>query len=202
MFTKTMHAHSKACFRGIWMKFDSASGSIIALEALLVAMLFTSFLIAIFQEGFFAAFAALQAALVIVYLLALFVFVRKHYAKEFWKYALFFVVLAVFVNSAWIVRFFGAKKATEYTNYFLLIVAAMLVFVLLFRLLLGKRHATGKVLFSEGGTAVVQTDFDLLSFTNAGKYVVKTKKKLKKGQTVKLKTGVGLFYTKPKEAIE
>jgi len=66
---------------------------------------------------------------------------------------------------------------------FIIIFAAFLV---AFQVFFRKNHVFGTVLAQDGEWAVVQVSFDLCSGVGTGFYAVKTRKKLKKGEEVKM----------------
>ena len=81
------------------------------------------------------------------------------------------------------------------------VLAALIVFVLMFRVFFGRKYVCGKVVMCREGEAVVETDFDIRTFTPMGKYVVKSEGKCSAGQEVKVGFALGVFGRKPKKII-
>ncbi|MFH1224471.1 MAG: DUF2101 family protein [Candidatus Diapherotrites archaeon] len=163
--------------------FSWRSFIIIQLQALLVLMVLLLF--ARFSE-FGWLVPAGEVLLSALYLYIVFAQVRDEFAKEFTQYAIFFLGMLVFVQAAWIMQgIFGEGEAGYYQ--FALLLALLLVFVVCFRMVFGRKYVPAKVLLSDGELAVVETRYDLLSFTNAGRHIVHAERKYAKGAEVKLK---------------
>lgn len=162
--------------------FSYRSFIIIQLQALLVLMVLLLF-VRFSEFGWIV--PAGEALLSALYLFVMFAEVRKEFAKEFTQYAIFFLDMLVFVQAAWIMQgFFGENEGVQ---YFVILLALLLVFVVAFRMVFGRKYVPAKVLLGDGELAVAETRYDLLSFTNAGRHIVKTERKYAKGAEVKLK---------------
>ena len=162
--------------------FSYRSFIIIQLQALLVLMVLLLF-VRFSEFGWIV--PAGEVLLSALYLFVMFAEAGKEFAKEFTQYAVFFLGMLVFVQAAWIMQgFFGENEGMQ---YFVILLALLLAFVVCFRAVFGRKYVPAKVLLSDGEIAVVETRYDLLSFTNAGRHIVHTERKYAKGAEVKLK---------------
>lgn len=164
------------------------------LQFLIVAMLLASFL-RIFVPWAYAVVA--EIALSACYFFVLLKEVRADVGKEFAAYAIFFGALWLFIGLSWAAQFFALTIANA--QYFLLLLIALVLFVVLFRVFFGRNYTKGRVLLAGNGIAVVETGFDLLSFSNAGRHIVETVRSYAKGDGIRLKKG---FFSKKYRAIE
>lgn len=179
--------------------FNYRSFLIVELQLLILLMLLILFLRN--AVGFYL-FAGAQVILSVTYLYIILVQLEKESKEEFSRYIIFFLAVLVFVQVIWVIPAFLIKDFFYQYIFFIVALIGLLLFVLLFNLFFGRNYTKGKVLLSNGEMAVVEAQFDLLSFTNAGKYVVATDRKRNKGATVKVKIRKLLFYRKPFKIIE
>lgn len=118
-----------------------------------------------------------------------------------WVYTLvFFGVLWLLIQAVWVLQ--GFTSAEMFGFGVIGVLGALIVFVLLFRVLFGRKYVMGRVVMCKKGEAVVETDFDIRTFTPAGKYVVKSEGKCAVGQDVKVGFGFAGLGGKPKKIIE
>jgi hypothetical protein len=135
-----------------------------------------------------------------MYFFVLFFLVRKELKEQFYRFTLFFGVLWGFVQLAWFLE--KNIKGTEKLNYLFGLLFFLVVFFIVFRLIAAKSHSTGTVLSSDGKITVVETEFDLMSFTKGGKHVIETPKKYAVGSKVKIKLSQSGLWKKKPEIIE
>ena len=173
--------------------------AVIKLELLSVLMLFLSFL-KIFVP--IEAIIALETVLAALFLFFLFTETRKLFARDFTAYAIFFLFLFAIILANLFSQLLPITETMLRFQVFFAMAIAFLVFLLLFRVFFVRNVVSGKIVSSEKGTAIVETDFDLPAMVNAGRYTVKARKKFEKGKTVKLKVKQALFGRKPAEIIE
>ncbi len=174
--------------------FNYRSFLIIELQLLILLMLLVLFLRNIVDFYFFAATELILSG---TYLYIILFQLKEEIKEEFNKYLIFFLAIWVFVQSVWLMSAFFIKDFFFQYIFFIAALIALILFVLLFNLFLGRNYTEGKVLLSNDKIAIVETQFDLLSFTNAGKYLVETDRKRNKGATVKVKIRNLLFSRKP-----
>lgn len=128
---------------------------------------------------------ALDLLLVIGFYLFLLRFGKKHFKKDFKKYALFFSLWLIIVQGAiFSILFLDPLKIG--VELFLGVLMALLLVSIVFRFLLGKKEVIGTILLSDSESAAVKVDFDLFAGLNEGKYVVKANQKYKKGKRVRV----------------
>jgi len=173
--------------------FNRKTFAVILLQLLLIAMAGILFSKSYIPLTIFVLAEILVAA---AYAKILFSDLRKIQEKEFWKYALFFGGTAAIIQAAWL--FDVVEIGISPFQEFAVVLAAFLVFVVGFRIIYGRKYTEGIVVLSDAEMAVVETEFDLLSFTNAGKHVVESDRPYKKGQKVRVVTEGVMFAGKPK----
>lgn len=171
------------------------SFSIIKIQSVLVVILFIGLL------GFFAnlwAVIVVQAFLSVFYFKILFYDLKKHFIKDFYKYALFFSGIYVFAELIWLLPgVYGLSDPVLATKIVLYELAGLVVFIMLFKLVFGVRTIKCRVLASSRDLAVVETDFNLLAFCKAGKYIAEASKKHREGETVSVEMSRGFARQKP-----
>lgn len=153
----------------------------LVLEILIILTALSGFSFFASPEAFFL----LQAVFFFAYFYFLFKS-REVFGRDFAKYFLFFAVIFVFIEAFWYSQFFFSGSVFERYYSFILLLLAFFAFVFLFRLLLGRNYSNAKVLLSGNGIAVLETDFDLLSFSLKGRHVINCGKKLKPNSLVKI----------------
>jgi len=178
--------------------FDRKAFYILVMQALLMLMAGTLF---IRHYAGDAAFVALEAVLAAAYAKVLLVDVRKIQKSDFGKYAIFFSGVAGIVQATWLIDYVNIGGISQFQK-FAGVAAAFILFVLVFRIVYGKRYTEAEVLTSDSGIAVVKTGFDLLSFTSAGKSIVETDLVVRKGQKVKVLVAGAFFAGKPRKIAE
>jgi uncharacterized membrane protein len=176
--------------------FSRKTFAVLLMQLLLIAMAAM-----LFFRGYidFVIFIAIELCLLLVYAELLFIELRKTLAEGFWKYVLFFAGIAAIIQIAWVVDFMALDGGT--LQRFVYVLVVFVVFVVGFRFVFGRNYTTGKVLIADGDMAVVETEFDLLSFTSAGKYIVENTS-AKRGQKVKVEIKGILFSGKPSRIAE
>ena len=85
---------------------------------------------------------------------------------------------------------------------FAAIAGAAVFFLILARKFIMRGHTTGKVLLSNGKLAAVETEFDILSGTAKGRFVVEEGKAHKEGAEVKISVKNALFGKRPERIID
>ena len=126
--------------------------------------------------------------------------IKKEFGKEFIRYFVYFIVLlglALYVA----VSLIEEEKLGPRIDLFLLLILAIVVVNVLFRIVLGMREVLGTVLLSDEKLAVVELPFDLFAGITAGRYVVETDKKLKKGEKVRVRIKQSLFQRIPERVL-
>ncbi|MFH1752123.1 MAG: DUF2101 family protein [archaeon] len=171
-----------------------------ALIKVLQAVIFLNLVLAIVLFSFNdLVFLVIPVVLTIVFLYFLFKLLKS--VKEKTIYFAFFFVLMVLTDLAWAGNFLLQSLSIFNYYYLIAVTAGLLVFIGFLRFAVKKNYCKGKVVLSDDKTAVIETDYDLTSFVKAGKFVVKTNKKLKVGATVKLKIKQGIFSVRPTEVV-
>ncbi|MFH1697077.1 MAG: hypothetical protein ABH854_04180, partial [Candidatus Diapherotrites archaeon] len=161
-------------------EFNYRSFIIIKLQALLVLMLLFLFLRLAVDAVIVLAVEALLSA---IYIFIFFSEVKREFPAELMRYGIFFLGVLAFVQAGGIMQFIGFAEAW----HFFALIIGLAVFLVLFRMLFGRKYSPAKVLLSDGELAIAETQFDLLSFTNAGKHIVRTERKYAKGAEIRLK---------------
>lgn len=177
---------------------SARSVAIVKMQALLFAVLAAAVLRLFVGFGFFI---GLNAVVSVAYFYVLLTAVRRETGSEFRHHLLFFAVLWLVLQALWVAQ--AALPATQQYAAFVVIVAALMGLVLGFRAVLGRDYTVGRVVMCDmaAKTAVVETEFDLRSFTNAGKHVVECPKRCAKGERVKVGLRFGYLGGKPKKVL-
>jgi len=174
----------------------SLNEKISVLQILIVLM----FLVLFFYFYFKELILIPEIILSIIFIFIIFL-LKKETLNEFKFYVLFFgFILFVFWLSFFAVVF--VKENLIKLNFSIFILIALIVFILLFKLFFGRNYCFGEVLLSDNEIAVIKKDFDLLSFSNKGEFIVKTNKAYKKGEKVKVLIGYKDLKRKPLKIIE
>lgn len=181
-----------------WIKRGKASAAalVMKLQILILAIAAATALRPVLGE---IGFAVLDIALSAYYFFVLLVEVRN--AAEGWKYyVVFFSGFWAVLQGVWVVQLMLPLAVQHIALVAAL--ALLLAFLLGFRIVCGRGHTTGRVLVCQGSTAVVETDFDIRTFTRAGKHIVDCGKQCKPGQVVKLGLAYGLLGGVPKRILD
>ena len=144
------------------MTGQEKAAKVLGLQALLLAMLLLGFAKTIFALTP-TIFFAVQAGLGLAYFFLLYQAAQKE--KERWPFLAFFFLLWLLVQASLALNFLLADFAMQTQAVILLMVFA-LAMLLVFRFFFSRNYTTGTVLLSDKSTALVQTDFDLLSFSS------------------------------------
>lgn len=145
----------------------------------------------------FLVYLALHALIVAAYLYVLFRQLLKE-VEEKNSYLIFFVILIALVEAAAFIPWLSAKFG--YGSYMACgLLVAMVAYAVGFRLLLGRNYTYGVVEICGENECTVKTEVDILAFTNAGKFIVKSARKYPKGQKAKIRVKQGLFSRRPYE---
>lgn len=120
---------------------------------------------------------------------------KKNFRKDLVPYTIlfgFFIIVSIIAPLV-LDYFIVIMDPIQSMRNTLYIAVIILIAYIVFRFGFSRKVMEGKVLMSEKGSAVVNTDFDLLAGVKAGRYVVDTKKRLRKGQKVKLSVKRSFF---------
>jgi uncharacterized membrane protein len=143
-----------------------------------------------FYYDFSIMVAQILPAIILVAALSRF---RKDYKSESMQYvALFTVFMLIALLAPFTARSAMSGNpfaAAQYVFYGLVVLLLGFVTV---KYALSRNYVEGKVLLSDGDTAAVLIDFDMMAGIRAGKYVVKNRG-AKKGQKVKVKIKKSFF---------
>jgi len=160
------------------------------LQLIIVVILF--FLLA---QNFFSPLILSAFVLIIssYYFYILFFELKKEIKEEEFNYYLvFFSLILVSIDLAYFLPFL---TGSYFYSFFIPIVIIFLLFSLGFAF--RRKYCFGKVKISSEKETVIEKDFDLLSFTTAGKYIVESEKSISKGKEVKVMVKTTLFGRKP-----
>jgi uncharacterized membrane protein len=148
--------------------------------------------------GFYG-FVAYECLCIALFFIILYL-IKKEFGKGFIRYFIYFIVLLGLVLYV-AVSLIEEEKLGPRIDLFLLLILAIVVVNVLFRIVLGKCEVSGTVLLSDEKLAVVELPFDLFAGITAGKYVVETDRKLKKGEKVRVRIKQALFRRIPERVI-
>ena len=142
----------------------------------------------------FIVIAVIQAVIALVFFYSLLIEIRKKFSQEFkyfvFIYGLFFLV----VQTMWLNNFFIPEENRMDVGFLLIFV--LIVIAVVFSIFLKKNFVKAIVLSSNGKITVIETEFDLRSFTKGGKHIIETEKKFKENQEIKVKIKKGIFGKK------
>lgn len=168
---------------------------IMILQLLIILMLLSLFFY-LYLESFILVIEVMLSVLYLFNVLLL----KKETKNEFKFYTLFFGVLLVVIwLSIFIILFI--EEITIKLNFSLYVLGFLLAFIISFKHLFGRNHCIAEVLVSDNEIAAIKKDFDLLSFSNKGTFVVATDKMYKKGEKVKVSFAYVGFKRKPAKII-
>jgi uncharacterized membrane protein len=163
------------------------------IQVLIFLMLLALFL----KEVFFEAMAVIEALLITGYAYAVWEMLKHVKKEDFKAYAVFFSGILFFVQGIWVIPIFIANGFIAQYYFLFTLLILLLVFVLAFSIFFGRKYTIGKVVSSTGKKAVVQTDFDLRSFTLGGEFIVEETEKHRGGEKVKIERQKGFSGRKP-----
>jgi len=143
-------------------------------------------------------FLIVELALIVILLYELASEGREEFKGDFFAYLYFFMGAVIIVQLSWIGPALFPQLITEV--YFPLgLIVLLVVFVAVFWFLFGRSYSFGKVLMSDGERLLIETEFDLRASITSKKQFLKSSKKFKNGQRVKLKLKRGVFGAVVKE---
>ncbi|MDO8538773.1 MAG: DUF2101 family protein [archaeon] len=167
---------------------------ILQLQLLVVVILLSGFLLNFVD---FSIFLAVEAVLAIYFLFLLFFQIRKEFKEQFNYFLLFFGVLFLLVELSWIIqKIIPAEDETQLNALFGLLFV-IIAFSIIYRVIFAKKTIKARIVMSENNSAVVKTDFDIFSFTKAGKHIVEAKKSYPTGKEVEVELKSSFLKTKP-----
>lgn len=173
--------------------FEYSNFLIMKMQILLVAMLLVIFFQIILESIWIY---VIEGLLVCSYLFVLFKEVKKEFAEEFKAHALFFIGTLVFVQASWILLLFF-KGMSEKINSFFYLLAGLIIFMTWFRVFFRKKFVIGKILLCDEEIAAVKIKYDLIGFVKGGKFIVKSNKRYKKGEKVRIEIKKGFWKKAP-----
>ena len=91
----------------------------------------------------------------------------------------------------WLNNFFVPEENRMDMGFLLIFI--LIVIALIFSIWLKKKTVKAIVLSSNGKITVVQTEFDLRSFTNGGKHIIETDKKFRENEEIEIKIKKSIF---------
>ena len=144
-------------------------------------------------------FVAYECLCIVLFFILLYL-IKKEFRGEFIRYFVYFIVLLGLVLYI-AVSLIEEEKLGPRIDLFLLLILAIVVVNVLFRVVLGKHEVLGTVLLSDEKLAVVELPFDLFAGITAGKYVVETDRKFKKGEKVRVRIKQALFRRIPERVL-
>ncbi|MEW6294758.1 MAG: DUF2101 family protein [Candidatus Diapherotrites archaeon] len=171
--------------------FGKTNFAVLQLQVAVVLMLLALF----FQDIVGVEFVAGVELILSVYFFFVLFMARKDFLGEWKLLALFFCVIYAIIQAYWISRYF-VRGAEERINIAFFLLLALFAFVIFFRVLLGRGFVFGKVLSSDGRITVVETFFDVRTFSKGGRHVIETEKNFREGKKVKLKVKNAFFGMK------
>lgn len=136
----------------------------------------------------------IEIVLSIVFLKILLIDLKKETKSEHKYSVYFFMPLFVLIQFSWLLQ----PIFLEQNNllYFFGFIITIFLYVIFFRVAFGRPYTHAKVLLSDNKMAVVETDFDIRSFSVAGKHIIKTDKKIAAGKTIKVQLKTSFFGKK------
>ena len=175
--------------------FKPIAYAVSKLQVLLIAILALLLLRQIADSYLISAAIAIFS---LYYLYILVVETRKEVEKrEFPFYFAFFFMLLFAVD----LSFFLSGFSGVYSVYAFAAPVSIILAVFIVSFLFRRKYCTAKVAMSEKGSAVIEKDFDLLSMTTAGKFVVESEKAILKGKEAKVAVKTTFFGRKPYKII-
>lgn len=180
-------------------KLFSQNFLILQLQLLIVLILLSGFLLSFID---FSVFLAIELIIGAYFLFLLFFQTKKEFQKQFNYFLLFFGVLFVLVELSWIVQKIIPAENENQLNALFGLLFAIIAFSILFRTIFAKKSIKARIVMSEKNSAVIETDFDIFSFTKAGKYIIETNKPYPTGKEVKVQLKNAFLKPKPWKIIE
>jgi len=159
---------------------------------LIIAGVFLKFLIP------YELFLIAELILIVVLLYELATEGREEFREDFSAYLYFFVGLIIIAQLSWLGPVF-AIDLSGMSFFFFALIILLFIFMAVFWIVFRRNYGFGKVVMSDGENCLVETEFDLRSWTVAKKHEIKSGVKFSKGERVKLRLKRGLFGPKPIE---
>ncbi|MFH1663510.1 MAG: hypothetical protein ABH986_01725 [archaeon] len=140
--------------------------------------------------AFISFIAGFEAIAVIEGILSLVLFhsmleAKKKFEKDFTLFLLVFGSVYIVVQLIWLNNFLIPAENRMDVGFLLIFI--LIVIAVAFSVLGKKNSVHGRVLSSNGKITVVETEFDLRSFTKGGKHLVETEKKFRENEAVKVR---------------
>jgi len=176
---------------------DPKEALVVGEVAVLIFILIGGFINEFFNFTLFIAFEALFIALFFLILWKM----KSVFGKGFIRYLLYFLILFCIILASLLLLVMSEKLAPRF-DVFLVLVIAVIITNVAFRVIFGKKELQGKVLLSDNKLAVVELPFDLFAGIPKGKYVVETDAKIAKGKKVKVKIKQMLFRRIPERVVK
>ncbi|MCD6247307.1 MAG: DUF2101 family protein [Candidatus Diapherotrites archaeon] len=176
---------------------DSREALVVAEVVALIFILIGGFVNEFFNFTLFIAFEALFIALFFLILWKM----RSVFGRGFIRYLLYFLILFCIILASLLLLVMSEKLAPRF-DIFLVLVIALIITNVAFRVIFGKKELEGRVLLSDDRLAVVELPFDLFAGIPKGKYVVETDTKIAKGKKVKVKIKQTLFKRVPERIVK
>ncbi len=161
------------------------------IHASLILMVLAGFL---FYATEFKTILFLEIIFSLIFFHTLLIEAKKKFQKDFKYFLTLYGLFYLVVQAMWLNNFIVPKENRMDAGFFLIFI--LIAIAVGFSLLLKKKTVKAKVLSSNGKITVIETEFDLKSFTKGGKHIIKTKEKFNEGQEIKIKINKNFFGKK------
>lgn len=152
---------------------------------LMVLVGFAYFLVGLYVVVFF------EAVFSIGLIYSLLIEARKKFPKDFKYFLLVYGLIYLVIQLMWINNLFLSEETRM--DFGFLLIFVLIAITVFFSVLLKKNSVQATVLSSNGKITVVETEFDLRSFTKGGKHIIETGKKLQEESKIQIKIQKGIF---------
>jgi uncharacterized membrane protein len=168
--------------------FNYGNFIVTKIQVSLVLMVLVAFIYFLID---FHAIVFLELIFSLVFFHALLIEARKKFPKDFKYFLLVFGLMYIVIQMIWINNTFIPIENRMDVGF--LLIFFLIVVAVIFSVLLKKNEVEGKVICSNGKVTVIETEFDLRSFTKGGKYIIETQKQFKEGKKIKVKIKKSVF---------
>ena len=175
-------------------KFFSQNFLVLQLQIMLLLIIFSGFLLQFIDFGIFLLIEIIIAAYFWFLLLKP---IKNKFNEQFKYFLLFFGIIFVLVELSWVIQKTIPASNENQLNALFALLFIMVVFAVFYRIVFGRKPLNARIIMSEKNSAVIETDFDIFSFTKAGKYIVEAGKAYPAGKDVKVLLKTAFFKSKP-----
>ncbi len=110
---------------------------------------------------------------------------KKEFTQDFKLFVLLFGSFYLIIQLIWLNQVI--IPAENRIDFGFVLIFILVIITVIYTVLIKKNTIKGKVISSNGKVTVIETEFDLRSFTKGGKHIIETPQKFNEGTEIKIK---------------